>query len=193
MQKPQKALVVYELGTNAAVAVAGSAGTDSNGNQPLTKELIERALDGLGIAHRRDAQGDIFVYFTDTKPRIGSDLNCWLMIDHGDILRVLATVDPKVPEENWSRAIVACNSHHQTARFGKVGLYTEVEQRTGRLFLDAQILLLHGASEDFLASFIMTNLGSAHSFFEIAYREGLYRNGKRRVNGKNAHTNADGA
>jgi hypothetical protein len=175
MPESQNTLVVHELGTNAVVEVAGGGGTGPNGKQPLSQALIERTLDGLEIAHRRDADGDICVVFSDTTPRIGSDLNCWLMVAHGEIFRLVCMVAPKVPATNFPRALVACNAAHMKFRFGRFLLHIEEGQSEGRLRGDAQVLLEEGVTETFLANFIMSHLACAHEFFETAWEQGLYQ------------------
>jgi len=144
--------------------------------QPLSQTLIERTLDRLQFPHRPTATGDRVSNFGDLEDQIGSLVRVWFMVEDPSIFRVLAAVGLRVPAAKVSGAMRACSEYPAHFSFGRVGLLFHEGEGTGEasLYFDSQILLLHGASEQLLGSFIMSNVGNAIAFFQHAWDQGLY-------------------
>jgi hypothetical protein len=141
--------------------------------EPLSQGLIERTLDGL-FPHRPTPTGDRMSTFHDLQERTGSLVRVLFTVEDRDIFRVLAGVGLRVPAGKVSSAMCACSSYWGHFSFGRVGLVFQEGTDEGSLIFDSQILLLHGASEQFLGSFIMSNVGNAIAFFQHAWDQGLY-------------------
>jgi hypothetical protein len=151
--------------------------------QPLSVERIERLLSAMGVRYRRQSEQAIFTVSSSD----ASDLSVLLFVDGDErnILRVTCTDKRKIMQPQWSSALLICNQYHATFRYGRVYLDIQEGRSEGIFLFDAQLLLEVGVSEDLLKSFIVVNITCAHDFFDNAKRaKGLYRNGKRRVNGK---------
>jgi hypothetical protein len=142
--------------------------------QPLSQRLIERTLDGLAFPHRPTAAGDRISTFDDLQDRIGSLVRVVFTVEDRDIFRVMAGVELRVTAAKVSSALRACSSYWAHFSFGRVGLVFREGTYEGSLIFDSQILLLGGTSEQFLGSFIMSNVGNAIAFFQHAWNQGLY-------------------
>jgi Putative bacterial sensory transduction regulator len=147
-------------------------------NSPLSQGLITRALDGLRLPYTLDSDGDILTGFSEDQ--FGGDLSIWLLVggDNKDILRILVTVNRKIPQSKWHPALVMCNEYHQNSRYGRAYLVFQQPddpEPEPTLCFDSRIPLRDGATEDFLKTFIVANLGDARQLFAMAHREkGLY-------------------
>jgi Putative bacterial sensory transduction regulator len=139
---------------------------------PLSKPLIERALDSLGVKYQSDSEGDIFVIFPEEE-KVGSEIYVWFMVEGTDntIFNILSSVAPKIPQSKWPNALLTCNEFHMKARYGRAFIGIKDECSDANLFFDSQVLLEEEIKEDFLESYIRCFYISARNFFEIAHLE----------------------
>jgi hypothetical protein len=156
--------------------------------EPLSQGLIERALDSLEFPHRPTATGDRISSFSDLQNQIGSLVRVVYTVEEPDIFRVMAGVERRVPAAKVASALRACSAYWAHFPFGRVGLVFHEGTDDGSLFFDSQILLLGGASEQFLASFIMSNVGNAIAFFHHAWEQGLYTASQPKASPKNGRS-----
>jgi hypothetical protein len=153
--------------------------------EPLSSGLIERTLDGLQFQHRPTATGVRVSDFGDLQERIGSLVRVLFTVEEPDIFRIMAGVGLRVPAAKVPSALRTCSSYWGHFPFGRVGLVFKEGTDEGSLIFDSQVLLLHGTSQQFLGSFIMSNVGNAIAFFQHAWDEGLYTARQPTRRGKN--------
>jgi hypothetical protein len=138
---------------------------------PLSKGLIERALDRLDVRYRRDSEGDVAARIAYDS--IGSAMTYWFLIlgEHCDVFQLLSTVDATIPMANSPQALVACNQYHAKYFFGRGYIRERQGDQQLKLCFDAIIDLERGTTEDFLKEFIELHIYAARKFFEIAHEE----------------------
>jgi hypothetical protein len=142
--------------------------------EPLSQGLIARTLDGLQFPHDPTGTGERLSRFDDLLDRIGSRVRVVYTVEDADIFHILAGVGLRVPAAKVPEALCACSSYWAHFSFGRVGLAFHEGTDEASLYFDSQILLLGGTSEQFLASFIISNVGNAIAFFLHAWEQGLY-------------------
>jgi hypothetical protein len=191
--KPLGEYTQAEVSTSGVTAVGDSKpqlGTalPNTLTEPLSQGFIVRTLEGLEFPPEPVGPSVTVCTFDDLQDQIGSVVRVLFTVDEPSIFRVMAGVGLRVPAAKVPSALRACSSYWGHFSFGRVGLVFKEGTDEGSLIFDSQILLLHGTSEQFLESFIMSNVGNAIAFFQHAWDQGLYtacqlkrsrKNGKR--------------
>jgi hypothetical protein len=201
-------MVVEHLGTNHADEVTispetnaqdtlplilGTGAMPSTINQPLTNDLIRRALDALSLPNSRDEDGDWFTVIPGGDSR--SDLVCFF-IAYGEsrkMFHLVCMFDAKIPKRKWPVALQLCNAYHADSRFGRAVLSIQEGQEEATLRFDAAIDCTDGVSQEFLQKLITSHIASACMFYNMAHEDkalSLTRPKKRR---NSTHNNGGAA
>ena len=141
---------------------------DVKGNYPLSKELVERVLDELGLNHGR-VSGDYIQLHFEREEDVGSELYFRLDVhgDDKDILVVLGTVRPVISADNYVNALRACNVFNTMYPFGRAYL----NEDEAKLCFVSQLLFHNGTTKKFLRGHILEAFGNARAFFTLIHRE----------------------
>jgi len=181
-------MVISSLGTNHADEItlspeththdilpltAGNGAIPSPGNQPLSNDLIRRALDARPLLNTLD-HGDLISIIPSDDG--GNDVLCWFLIrgQNRKIFHLVCTFDVKIPRCDWGTALRVCNAFNDHEWFGRAILNIREGQDEAALIFDAAIDCTDGVSQQFLETLITTHLASAFQFYLMAREdEGL--------------------
>ncbi len=136
--------------------------------------MIERYLKTVGMRFLRDEDGDFLVQFGYSEPQ-GCELSLYFIAggQKKDIYVLRAFSDKRIAKDEWSRAIMLCNTWNSERRWPKA--YLEVKNPAtdtfGMILLEEQIDLEKGIHQELFDDFSNTFVVTVGSFWKWAHQE----------------------
>jgi Putative bacterial sensory transduction regulator len=139
--------------------------------EPLTDELIQRALDRIGLPYRYDCDGDLYIRIPGGS--LEAYLQCWFLIEGETcrLFRLSCLVQPPIPWQNVTDALAACQAFHETFRFGRLLLHADEGRRACNFRFEGQIDVTPGISDALLETYIRSHVASVLAFLAQACRD----------------------
>ncbi len=142
--------------------------------QKFDRSMIERYLKSRNLKYLVDSDGDYRVEFAYDES-VGCGLKV-LLIAAGprhQIYQIVVLSDKRIPQKDWARAVMACNTWNKEKRWPKAYLYVADPSKdtVGMIMLEGQIDLEKGIHQELFNDFTDTIIATATSFWKWAHTE----------------------
>lgn len=133
----------------------------------ISSAQVESIIRAKNLPYHVDGDGDIVLELPHHEA-IGRHITAWCMLTGAtrSIYCIRVVTDKAIPQPDWGRAILLCNSWNRDYRWPKAYLYYQsVESAAGEIVLEGQLDVEYGITEQQLTDFTDGQLAAALQFW----------------------------
>lgn len=144
-------------------------------NSKFSRAMIETFIQTKSLPYHTDNDGDICLELIE-ETTYGCKLSayCLALGPKQNIYCVRVVSNKPIPQLEWGRAILLCNSWNRDNRWPKAYLnYINMDSAVGEIILEGQIDLEHGISVEQFADFTDGQIATALQFWTWFHQQGF--------------------